>query len=96
MSSTLNYRKYVTTSLSTYPRFYNYNTTHIIKGIWVPLPPRTLAMLRRRSCHCGHRTVAAGVDEAIPDLAPAMVRIRLVVAGAEVGDPDPAYIVVDK
>jgi hypothetical protein len=53
-------------------------------------------MLLRQSCHCGHRTGAAGVDEGVPDLAPAMVRIRLVVAGAEVGDSDPAYIVVDK
>ena len=47
MSATLNYRKYATPSLSTYPRLNHYNIAHIIKGIWVPLPPRTLAMLRR-------------------------------------------------
>ena len=47
MSATLNYRKYATPSLSTYPRLNHYNTAHIIKGIWVPLPPRTLATLRR-------------------------------------------------
>ena len=48
MSATLNYRKYATPSLSTYPRLNHYNTTHIIKGIWVPLPLRTLATLRHR------------------------------------------------
>ena len=48
MSVRLNYRKYATPSLSTYPRFNHYNTVHIIKGIWVPLPLRTLAMLRHR------------------------------------------------
>ena len=47
MLATLNYRKYATPSLSTYPRLNHYNTAHIIKGIWVPLPPCTLAMLRR-------------------------------------------------
>ena len=47
MSATPNYRKYATPSLSTYPRLNHYNTAHIIKGIWVPLPPRTLATLRR-------------------------------------------------
>ena len=51
MLATLNYRKYATPSLSTYPRLNHYNTTHIIKGIWVPLPPRTQAMLRRRHSH---------------------------------------------
>ena len=47
MLATLNYRKYATPSLSTYPRLNHYNTTHIIKGIWVPLPPHTLATLCR-------------------------------------------------
>ena len=48
MSATLNYRKYATPSLSTYPRLNHYNTTYIIKRIWVPLPPRTLATRRCR------------------------------------------------
>ena len=47
MSATLNYRKYATPSLSTYPRLNHYNIAHIIKGIWVPLPLRTLATLHR-------------------------------------------------
>ena len=51
MSATLNYRKYATPSLSTYPRLNHYNTTHIIKGIWVPLPPIILAMLHRWHSH---------------------------------------------
>ena len=51
MSATLNYRKYVTPSLYTYPRWNHYNTTHIIKGIWVPLPPCTLATLHRWHSH---------------------------------------------
>jgi hypothetical protein len=51
MLVTLNYWKYATLSLSTYPRLNHYNTTHIIKGIWVPLPPRTLATLHRRHNH---------------------------------------------
>jgi hypothetical protein len=51
MSTTLNYRKYATPSLSTYLKLNHYNTTHIIKGIWVPLPPCTLATLRRRHNH---------------------------------------------
>ena len=58
--ATLNYRKYVTPLLSTYPRFNHYNTTHIIKGIWVPLPLRTLATLRRR-----HRRHAIVVVELV-------------------------------
>ena len=49
MSATLDYKKYATPSLSTYPRLNHDNTTHIIKGIWVPLPPCTLATL-----HCWH------------------------------------------
>ena len=36
----------------------------------------------------------AGVDEGVPDLAPARVQIRLVMIGAEVGDPDLAYTVI--
>ena len=47
MLATLNYSKYATPSLSVYPRLNHYNTAHIIKGIWVPLPPRTLATLHR-------------------------------------------------
>ena len=48
MSATLNYRKYATPLLSTYPRLNHYNASHIIKGIWVPLPLHTLATLHRR------------------------------------------------
>jgi hypothetical protein len=48
MSATLNYRKYATPSLSTFSRLNHYNTEHIIKGIWVPFPPRILATLHRR------------------------------------------------
>ena len=51
MSATLNYRKYATPSLSTYPRLNHYNIAHIIKGIWVPLSLRTLAMLHRWHSH---------------------------------------------
>jgi hypothetical protein len=48
MSATLNYRKYATPSLSTYPRLNHYNITHIIKGIWIPLSLHTLATLHHR------------------------------------------------
>ena len=51
MLATLNYRKYATPSLFIYPRLNQYNTTHIIKGIWVPLPSRTLATHHRRHNH---------------------------------------------
>ena len=51
MSATLNYKKYATPSLSTYPRLNHYNASHIIKGIWVPLPLHTLATLHRRHIH---------------------------------------------
>ena len=55
MLATLNYRKYVTPSLSTYPWFSHYSRAHIIKGIWVPLPPCSLALL----CHQHRRPVIA-------------------------------------
>ena len=60
MSATLNYRKYATPLLSTYPRLNHYNTAHIIKGIWVPLRPRTLAML-----HCRHNHLVIMVVELV-------------------------------
>jgi hypothetical protein len=47
------------------------------------------------SCHRGHGTGAADVDEGVPDPALARVRIRLVLTGAEVGDPDLAYTIVE-
>ena len=37
----------------------------------------------------------AGVNEMVPDLAPARVRIRLVVTGAKVGEPDLAYTIIE-
>ena len=37
----------------------------------------------------------ADVDEGVPDLAPAWVWIQLVVIGAEVGDLDLAYTIVE-
>ena len=82
MSATLNYRKYVTPSLSTYPWINLYSKAHIIKGIWVPLP----------SCPCSD---LAGVDEGVRDLAPARVQIRSVVAGAKVGDLDLACTIIE-
>ena len=47
------------------------------------------------SCHRGHGTGAVGVDEGVPDPAPARVWIQLVVIGAEVGDLDLAYTIVE-
>ena len=47
------------------------------------------------SCHRGHGTGAVGVDEGVPDPAPARVRIRSVVTCAEVGDLDPSYTIAE-
>ena len=58
MSATLNYRKYVTPSLSIYPWFSLYSRAHIIKGIWVPLPPCSLALL----CHRHRRPIIMVVE----------------------------------
>ena len=92
MSATLNYRKYVTTSLSTYPRLNHYNTTHILKGICVPLPLRTLAMLRRR-----HSRLVNVVTELVrPALTKGyQIRLQLVIICAEVGDLDLAYTIIE-
>ena len=49
-----------------------------------------------RSCHSGRETGAACVDEGVLDLALTRVQIRQVMTGAEVGDPDLAYTVVDR
>ena len=38
----------------------------------------------------------AGVDKGVPDPALARVWIQPIVTGVEVGDPDLAYIVVDR
>ena len=88
MSATLNYRKYVTPSLSTYPWFSHYSRAHIIKGIWVPSSSMfsiyTL-LLAPSSCHHAHGVRAANVDEGVPDLALARDQIWLVVIGAELG-----------
>ena len=51
--------------------------------------------LAQPSCHHGHGTSAAGVDEGVLDPALARVRIRLVMTGAEVGDLDPAYTIIE-
>ena len=98
MSVRLNYRKYATPSLSTYPRLNHYNIAHIIKGIWVPLPPHTLATLHRQ-----HIRLVIVVAELV---RPALTKgyqiwfwlgfgIRLVMTGAEVGDPDLAYTIIE-
>ena len=60
MIATLNYRKYVTLSLSIYPWFSHYSRAHIIKGIWVPLPPCSLALLCPR-----HRRPVIAVMERV-------------------------------
>ena len=51
--------------------------------------------LAQPSCHCGHGTGATGVEEGVPDPAPARVQIRLVMTGAKVGDPDLAYTIIE-
>jgi len=57
--------------------------------------PGYASSLAQPSCHHGHRTSAASVDEGVPDLTLARVRIRLVMTGAEVGDLDLAYTIVE-
>ena len=47
------------------------------------------------SCHHGRGIGAIGIDEGVPDPAPARVQIRLVMIGAKVGDPDLAYTIVE-
>jgi len=97
MPAILNYRKYATPSLSTYPRLNHYNTTHITKEIWVPLPPRTLATLR----HWHSRLVIVVTElvlpalTKVPDPSLARVQIRSVMTGVEVGDLDLAYTIVE-
>ena len=46
-------------------------------------------------CHRGCGTSVTSIDEEVLDLAPARVWIQLVVTGAEVGDPDLAYTIVE-
>ena len=53
------------------------------------------SLLAQPSCHHGRGTSATGVDEGVPDPALARVQIRLVVTGAELGDPDLAYIIIE-
>ena len=47
------------------------------------------------SCHRGHETGVADVDKVVPDSASARVRIRSVMTGAEVGDLDLAYTIIE-
>ena len=92
MLATLNYRKYATISLSTYPRLNHYNIAHIIKGIWVPLPPRTLATLR-----CRHSRLVIVVAELVRSVLTKgyQIRLQLVIICAEVGDLDLAYTIIE-
>ena len=94
MLAILNYRKYVTPSLSTYPRFNYYNTTHYHKrnlGTSSSVYLGYASSSALRSYHHGHETGATGVDEGVPDPALARVWIRPVMIGVEVGDPNLAY-----
>ena len=52
-------------------------------------------MLAQPSCHRGHGIGAVAIDEGVPDLALARVRIRLVVIGAKVGDLDLSYTIIE-
>ena len=47
------------------------------------------------TCHRGRGTAAAGIDEGVPDLTPARLQIQLVMIGAEVGDLDLAYTIIE-
>ena len=47
------------------------------------------------SCHRGRRTGVASIDKGVPDPALARVRVQLVVIGAEVGDLDLAYTIIE-
>jgi hypothetical protein len=47
------------------------------------------------SCHRGRGIGAAGFDKGVPDPAQDRARIRLVMTGAEVGDSDLAYSVIE-
>ena len=57
--------------------------------------PSYALSLASLSCHCGRGTGAAGVDVGVPDLALAKVQIRLFMAGAEVGDLDLSYTIIE-
>ena len=87
MFATLNYRKYVNPSLSTYLWFNHYSRAHIIKGIWVLLPLCLgfALSLASPSCHRGRGAGAAGVDEGVLDLSLSRDQIRSVMIGAELG-----------
>ena len=51
--------------------------------------------MAQSSYHHGHGTGVAGVDEGVPDLTSARVRIQLVMTGAKVGDLDLAYTIIE-
>ena len=87
MSATHNYRKYITPSLSIYLGFSLYSRSHIIKGIWVLLPPCSgfALSLALPSCHHGRGAGVASVDVGVPDLALASDQIQSVMTGAELG-----------
>jgi len=88
MSATHNYRKYVTPSLSTYLWFSHYSRTHNKRNLGtsssVFFPGYSLTSTPP-SCHRGRRAGATGVDEGVPDLAPARVQIWSVMTGAVLG-----------
>ena len=77
MSATLNYKKYVTLSLSTYHKRNLGTSSSMFPGFALSLEPP--------SYHHSRGAGAAGVDEGVPDLAPARDQIRSVVKGAELG-----------
>jgi hypothetical protein len=88
MLATLNYRRYVTPSLSTYPWFSHYSKAHIIKRNLDTFSSAFLGFALSStplSCHRDRRSGAAGVDEGVLDLAPAKDQIQLVMTGAELG-----------
>jgi hypothetical protein len=51
--------------------------------------------LAQLSCYRGRETSATDIDEGVPDPALARVQIWLVMTGAEVGDLDLAYTVIE-
>jgi hypothetical protein len=99
MSATLNYREYVTPSLSTYPWFSHYSSsTHHKRNLGTSSSMFPVFALSSAppSCHRGREAGAAGVDEGVPDLASARSQIRLVVIGAKLGrGSDPACTVIE-
>jgi hypothetical protein len=69
MSATLNYRKYATPSLSTYPRLNHYNTTHNKRNLCTSSSAYLgyASSLAQPSCHRGRGTGVADIDEGVPE-----------------------------